>query len=368
MDWWESYYLFFIFGNISIVLLFLSFFFPEKYKNILSILILLNLSLIISIRNKDVALDSDKYATLFINGDVSNFFQDSVSEIGFIILNLLIRLYTSNYHIYFFFISLIHVFLILLLYKKLEPKYFPILLALYISTFVFWLSNISMLRQSLAIPLISLGLYFLVFENNLRFFFLSAIISSSIHFSSIPVSLFIIIFYFFYKSKSIFALKVFTLLLIMLILYPENLFADIIIYILHLISSNSLYFIKKIEWYFTWNKLFLWKVKHVYYLIIFLFFLSSILFKDKKVLLLILIPLSILAFFKFDEMVTDRIFMYFIPFIPYVILKFSQRIFYKVNYNILYIMLLFGILLWFNVKLMYLQYQGWFIYPYPSVR
>lgn len=248
---------------------------------------------------------------------------------------------------------------------------------MYISTFVFWLSNLSMLRQGLAIPIVSLSLYYLIFKENFKKFYLFSFFSASIHYSSLFAELLIFILYFLLRNLNIKDLRILVVLLSLLIIYPHNIFSDFILYIV-----SSIYIIyespitDKLLWYFQWDKLNLWHIKHVYYLILMLFIFSGLLEKDKKRLIIILIPMSFLALFKYDEMVTDRIFMYFVPFIPYIIYSFLFENFITkkitINYTLIKSILIFiiilGTLAWFNIKVLILQYSGWFIYPYMNVR
>jgi len=370
MDWDTTYLMVMFYGNLVILVLVASTFLKQNYKNILTIFSITILALIISLRDSKVALDTPNYVELFLRNDESFFNQQYIYETGFIYINKIIYLYTDNYHLLFFFITFTHLFIILLLYKKLSNKFFSLLLAMYISTFVFWLSNLSMLRQGLAIPIIALAIFYLVFKDNKKIFFLLSIIAINIHFSSLFISIFIYVCYYVYKKLKISVLKIFLFVFIFLVLYPKNIFIYAILKGFSLFPqyAHSSYILNKVIWYFEWNKLQLWHIKHVYFLIILLFIMAGIIEKNKKYLLLLLIPTSLIGVFKYDEMVTDRLFMYFVPLIPIIIFRVILRVGMK-NYGVIMILLLtLGILVWFNIKLIYIQYPGWFIYPYSKVR
>lgn len=125
MDWNETYILAALYGNIAIIFLFLSLFISNKYKNLKNlfiILIILLISFTISIRDENVALDTSVYVKLFLKDDFSAFYYAGVYDIGYILFNKFVRLYTDNYHIFLFFITLIHLILIYFLYKSLDSK------------------------------------------------------------------------------------------------------------------------------------------------------------------------------------------------------------------------------------------------------
>jgi len=370
MDWNESYIVISICGNLAIIVLFLSDFFKEKIRFNLTFITLLYISILVSLRDEKVALDTPKYVELFLKGGAAEFYSEGVYELGFILLNKLIRLYTSNYHIFLFVVSFTHLFLILFLYRKLSKNRYSLLLSMYIASFTFWLSNLSMLRQGLAIPFLNLSTYYLVHEKNYKKFLIFSSIAGNIHYSAFILAIFIFILYKILDILNTKILKIILLIAVLSIIYPANIYMYVI---LKLISFLSKYIytspiINKIVWYFNWNKLVLWRIKHVYFLAIPLLFFSGVIYKRKGNFLLATLPLLVLSIVKYDEMVTDRIFMYFIPFIPYLILKNYELI--KDNkIKLIFIIILFmGTLIWFNVKFLYLQYPGWFIYPYPGVR
>ena len=362
------------FGNLSILLLFfLNFIKKFKYKYFLSCMLLFNLAFIISLRDKDVALDTSQYVFLFQSGDYNIFFNEHVYDTGYIILNLFINLFTSNYNIFLFLMSFMHILIIFYFYKNFSKKYFPIFMMMYISTFTFWLSNLSMLRQGLAIPIFAIAIYYLIFKEKKIKFLIFSCIAGSIHYTAFFLSLFYFFIYFIYKKIPTYFLKLLLIIEIILVIYPKNLFIDIIMNILKLLPSNNST-INKILWYFNWNKLEIWHVKHVYFLVLIMFFVIILLERNKKFMLLISLPVSLLAFLKYDEMVTDRLFMYFVPYIPLVLFELMQIIQKKyINqentkyFNFIIMIIFIGTFVWFNVKFLYLQYSGWFIYPYSSV-
>jgi hypothetical protein len=75
--------------------------------------------------------------------------------------------------------------------------------------------------------------------------------------------------------------------------------------------------------------------------------------------------LAIAFVFKTEEMVADRSFYYFIFFIPIILLDLISVM--PVSTFVRYIAVIIGINAWF-IKTLYLQYPGWFIPPFQSIR
>ena len=375
----ELYYGIFFVGNVIISLLFLSFFIKKKcLKFSVILLTLIIVPLLLSIRESSIALDAPKYINLFKQGSISKFFMDGIYDWGYILFNLFLNLFTDNYNVLLFILAFLHIFLIIFLYNKLQYNYSTLLLAMYFSTFVFWISNLSMLRQGIAIPILAIAIYYLIFDEKKMLFFILSSLASFFHYSAFFVAIFVFSIYLIFYRFSLSKKKFLGFIFILLILYPGNLFMGIIFNIIHLISPytyNST-ILEKIVWYFTWDKFKVWHIKHVYYLILFLLIFLFYKEKNDNVILLALLLLAFLGLLKYDEMVTDRIFMYFVPFIPYFVYRtfeiypliLSIRRNHVLVKNIALFLLFACILTWFNIKLMYLQYSGWFIYPYSNVR
>lgn len=118
-------------------------------------------------------------------------FDDGMIEIGYIALNLLVAKFSISYHVFFFW----HQFLVLscvllgtfLMREYLrKPEMFFLIYLLYLYAFSF-----SMLRQSLAVGISILAVYFLI-QRNLKFFLLVCVLGYFFH-NSI---LFFVPFYF----------------------------------------------------------------------------------------------------------------------------------------------------------------------------
>lgn len=345
----------------------------EHVKYLSGILFAVIISGILSLRDKSVTLDTPKYIKMFENSDLNSFFNLGVYEIGFIFFNQIVRFIFNEYPFFLFLVTFIHIYIMIIVYRKFDRDYYLIMLAIYLSTFTFWISNLSMLRQGLAIPFVVLGIYYLFIEKRVFRVIILVILASSLHLSSLPLFLINIILYAIYSKIVTDVNKGFRhilpLVIIGLIVYPENLFSNLLIYFLILISKYVPFFIliDKIFWYISWQKLIFWKVKHVYYLLLIFYYIFYIHCNDKNYRILFTIAMSFLAFFKLDEMFTDRIFMYYFPLVPVFIVHFFKNIGF-IDRKVAVMILFLGVLVWFNVKLMYLQYPNWFIYPYESVR
>ena len=383
-DFKDTYVFVILSGNILILLLVAACFMKKPYINISAFLIVIIPFLWLGLREKVVALDAVKYANLFVHLDLRNFWDNGIHDYGYIFFNYILRFLTDKYEIFFIAISIVQVICIFIFYKQfknhIEYLWF-LAFAMYISTFSFWKGQLTMFRQGIAIPMFSLAIYKFIFERNLKVALLWASLGGAFHFSAF--FLFILSIILFYVFNYVWRFRRIAILGILFMLFISSpVFANIMKIPLYYLSDYNVVF-KKMLWYFNWPKLTTWNIKHVYYLILLLLLAwwtvyyrkSELDFFIKRLFIISLIMLSMLVILKHDEMVADRIFMYFVPFLPiYVTTLFFELSniikakYLKLNKPIIIMLISIGILVWFNIKFILLQYPGWFIYPYPSVR
>jgi len=371
----------FIIGNFSILTFFFLYFIKKKdLRFALSMCTIAFIAITLGLRNKNVALDTPKYIYIYESANIQHYYENYVYEPLFIFISIITKYIFNYYNLFLMFLTFLHLFLILIAYKNiLKNSLYTIAMAIYISTFTFWLSNLSMLRQGLAIAIFTYALSYLI-NGKYRKSIILGIITLGIHFSG---AIYFIVYFLFkilrriYKKPLIFYVLV--LLIIFLLLYPDNLFLNLIKNIIKntLILFPSNQNLEKVYWYLIWDKKVEWHIKHVYYLILILFIIYTFILRVfrssseipslQKSYTIFTVSLIMLIILKFDEMVADRIFMYFVPIIP-ILLVNTYWILNK-NYRfILLIVFIIGSIIWFNIKVLYLQYSEWFIYPYPSVR
>lgn len=164
------------------------------------------------------------------------------------------------------------------------------------------------------------------------------------------------------------------LIIIINMILPGSLLHKIsvlIIKYLYLVFSNS--FLEKMHSYLFWTELKPWNIKHVYFLILSLALLAYFYIKKNQDVLraymFVFVGLTVLVLVKFDEMVADRMFMYFVPAIPLLILRLIPILFpIDRDQNLAYIVIFLGAIVWFNIKFYLLQYTWWFINPVQAIK
>ena len=346
-----------LFAFLAINLLFaISFLRNEKHRFPLVLILTSILSLIIGIRGRAVGLDSAVYANFFSGSD------EDISEPFFYVLRWLTF---YNIELAFVAVAWLTNFYFLLSFKKINIHY-PLIFAIYISTFIYINLNINIIRQGLAMAFFAYAAAMLLSSSNKKYFYIYGALAVLTHFSAfIPLLGLHLVARFENKSHS----ALLPLLLICVVLQFIN-FSEFILPFIE--YSNA---INKIYWYLTWDIGKSWSFKHVYYLILMLliaiFFINyankGVIFKVKSYYLsfiFLIYGFSLVFLFRQEEMFADRIFYYFFFFVPQLIFAGIETIKYRL---IVLTILLVCMNIWF-FKSIVMQYPNWFVPPYESIR
>jgi hypothetical protein len=318
----------------------------------LSISVVLLISFVTGIRGEGIGLDTSNYSFYYKVSEKK--FYEPIFNLIFSVFNL----FSSDVVFVFLFINLLINLLFLLAAKNVMKNDYPIVMAIYFSSFIFVNVSINIIRQGLAIAFFIYALSLLICKRRkISLLFMTTSILT--HFSSF----FAMISYFFrnkYRSN-----KVLLILITVILLFSLIKFSDLLLPITHI---NPI--VKKLHWYLSWQNLKPWHLKHYYYLVLGLIMVYLIFRRKMNVMPLNLMFLfycvgfTLVFAFREEEMVADRTFYYFFFVGFYLILGIKKIVKEKMAY---YFILLLLINIWL-FKTMYLQYPKWFIYPYEAIR
>ena len=363
-------------GNLFLFSCFFASFIRERTARFGAVLgILLLFALLFGIRDWGVGIDTPKYTAAFEAGRVAEYHDLEIYEPLYIAAGLVLRPVLKHYNLFLLFVSFLQVLCLFLAYHRLLGRWAPFGLALYAAGFVFWLSNLSMLRQGLSIALCFYAYALLVTSEHLKGGLL-LLLSPMVHFSALlwPVAYFLFRFYRRLAESYPSLFRAAVVLVVAGLAYPGPLFYEFLKFLVDQVYSLTGHpYAEKIQWYMTWSKLTPWHLKHVYFLILLLFFAVAVrVFRRGRAdehFLFLFSGLTVILFCKYDEMVADRMFMYFVPVVPVLLLKFLEEILpAERDRRLALVLVLAGAVVWFNVKFFLLQYGGWFISPFPAVR
>lgn len=373
----------FILGNAWLFLGLFTLFPPSPLKTVredrlrlaLLLAFLVITALIIGLRRRDVGVDTPKYVAAFESGEKASYHALELYEPGYVYLGLALKEVLREYNFYLALVSFAMGFFILWAYRHLlKEGLYPLAFALYLSTFVFWWTNLSILRQGLAISLI-FYVYALLEERRWRQAFLIYLLSCLWHFSALffPAAYVLYHLYLYLYRRKPFIFWLVLGVVLANLAYPGSLVhwvvRVVVDYAYHLTGAP---FFERARFYFFWPELTPWHVKHVYFLILALFVLAAFFIKKSEALLrahtFILVGLTVLVLTKFDQMVADRMFMYFVPGVPLLILRLVPAALPLArDRNLAYAGVFLGAMVWFNVKFYLLQYASWFINPVRAI-
>jgi hypothetical protein len=339
------YYLFSVILFFSINILFVvNFLKQEKYKFVFTVSIIIIISIFTGIRGFNIGLDTGVYVNIFLGID-----QRAIEPI-FPFLAFIFNLVTEEPQYFLLLINLLINLIVLMSYKKVTINY-PIAMAIFLSTLLFINMNINTIRQGLAIALSFYAMVNLL-NRNLKLFWLFFFFALLTH------------------TSSIFLLGIYLIRNIQVNKKNLILFVSIIFLLWFITFSDILGFFKdyneyinRVYWYFKWDILKPWTLKHVYYFVFFMVFVYIIYaykkldFKNKFILKLYLYGIFLIFLFREEEMVVDRFFYYF--FTLGILLILELRVLIK-NKKIFFISLIFLTNIWL-AKTMILQYPNWFI-------
>ncbi len=332
-------------------------------------------ALIIGLRRRDVGVDTPKYVAAFESGKKATYHALELYEPGYVYLGLALKKVLREYNFYLALVSFAMGFFVLWAYRHLLPEgLYPLAFALYLSTFVFWWTNLSILRQGLAISLIFYVYALLERRRRVKALLIYAF-SCLWHFSALffPAAYVLYRLYLhLYRRKPLIFWLILGAVLTNLV-YPGSLVHGVVkVAVDYAYTLTGAPFFERARFYFFWPELKPWHVKHVYFLILALFVLASFFIRKSEALLrahaFFLVGLTVLVLTKFDQMVADRMFMYFVPGVPLLILRLVPAAFPLArDRKLAYAGVFLGTIVWFNVKLYLLQYASWFINPVRAI-
>ncbi|MBR1638757.1 MAG: EpsG family protein [Treponema sp.] len=158
--------------------------FSRKFKKIIFDLFFLVLILVSALKTNETSFDTNNYVNHFINADpINNFsFLWYGWEPGFVLLNSLIKTFSNNYHVFFFVLTSI----VLYLYRSIIFRYSNhIFLSLftYVSCY-FFLNEIVIIRFGLASAIVFYNIKNIV-EGNKKKALLTVLLATMFHYTSI---------------------------------------------------------------------------------------------------------------------------------------------------------------------------------------
>lgn len=335
---------------LSISMLFFAGSLTEASRFYLSLFITLIVALFFGVRGDDVGIDSYQYARLY-----EGFTRRSDIEPLFFVLIFSTSPFYS-YTSFFVFVSILINLGYFYSFRVIERRYYFLCLSLLFSSFLFLNSNVSMVRQGLSISLAFLA-FSIFYKRSFSFSFSSVfvyLLSVTAHYSAL-----VLLPLFLYGKIRLRRWHFFPILSLVFFFFNF----DITIITSYFWSYGGL--VQKLHWYLTWPHLTEWSLKHFYYVVLFFYCLVFFVFFFKRGFLyfdgidffikVFLYSLLVLSVFHRDEMLADRLFYYFIPFILVAFVKF----FVRVNFGFKYFVLFFLLILWFLKS--YYQFYTWFI-------
>lgn len=322
----------------------------EDVRLSVSLSSVLLVSIFIGIRAKNIGTDTHHYVSILLNGD----FIDDGFEPGFALIAYIVKAFSDDYQWFLIIISLIINFHLLFSFRKFTRNY-PVVMAVFISTFVYEMMNISMIRQGMAMSLATYAVACLL-NGEVRRYFVYLVFAVFTHFSAIV------------------ALPLFLLSRIKLNRKNLTVFLLLTLTLFNFSVGDLFYFVKdypffgKVYDYFNWKFHKEWHVKHIYYLVIVMLLIyfprsSSLRFPYDGVLKIYLWGVFLISVLRTEEMVADRIFYYFLVIGVLLVVNLHSFIRQKIIFfGVMYVLTV----LWL-VKSVFIQFESWWIPPFKSV-
>lgn len=338
--------------------MFASLFKRKSYVFIFGLVCVVVISLFFGVRDVNIGIDTRTYHMVFM-GD-----SDRDDEILFVFLASLIRFFTNDSSYFFITIALvINVSIYMAAYKITTNNL--VLMALIFSSFIYLNINISVIRQGVAISFVFLACSYLL-HGHYKKYLLFCMLATLFHTTAI-------ISFVFYFVIAIKASKRNVLIYLTLLFFVSiYTFSDFVF----LIKGFHPY-LERVYWYFNWERLTPWHIKHVYYFVFLMaFFYFYVLLKnrfsnmDESIFKLFLFGIFLVLTFRQEEMVADRIFYYFM--LPGMVLFIHM---YKyvgdfLQYKISNLGCFYFFWLVTNAwlfKTYFLQYPNWFLPPFSAI-
>lgn len=332
--------------------LFLLLEFSSKPLKNLSFILVIFISFLYGLRGVNIGIDSKMYASFFSY----NYSYDTM-EPGFYILRMVFNLITHNTTLHFIALSLIINSTLFNAIKRISSHYNVVLAMLY-SSFLSVNININILRQGVAIGLSILSISFFIKRCRIKAI-ITLLIAILFHYTAL---IFLPMFIVVNKplNKYMFRLSMIAVLLFFNV--------NILSLLINILSSSNSYF-QRVIWYFKWSNGDLWRVKHIYYFVLLFAAIIFVIYnkintKNQQLSFLFLIGLGQIAIFKYEEMVADRFFYYFIPVLLILFIEVFYLHFKRLGKVNIFFISCFAITnLWF-LKSYIIQYPNWFIPPF----
>ena len=307
-------------------------------------------SVLFSLRDPSIGNDAANYASLVTSPGL---LQQKI-EPFFLFLAWLVRFFGGNEYVYFFLISLlINVFLLKAFYIFNKNR-FHLYYLFFITSFLFINMNMNIMRQGVAISFTTLAIAYYYSKAYLKFLFL--IIAAILTHVSSAIILLVPLFGIFNFKPQIIK----TLILGLIILY----FVKLSTFIQPFTQYG--FFLDKLYWYLTWDKIIPFKLKHVYYLFLILFLVVTVrYFRDfnnynlKISFNSLLSVFLIVTLFREDEFLVDRSVFYYYPLIVITVLNLVDLFNKKFNKDVVLYSMVFGSLIWLGQSLY--QFYSWWI-------
>lgn len=172
--------------------LFLSFFSNSKYRNFFLFFLYLILILLVSLRSLNVGTDTENYFEIFNQAKLGEIFSFNL-EPFYLLLNVLCKTLYNNFSFYLFVFSSFFIFIWSVIFKKLSYDYTVAII--FFLTFFAYFSFFNITRQSFAMSLCLLSLFYLFDKKYYKYLFL-ILIASCFHYSAIIFIITLFIFKF----------------------------------------------------------------------------------------------------------------------------------------------------------------------------
>lgn len=316
----------------------------------LSLTIVILISIFIALRGERTGLDT--YSYIMMTHGVEH-----ITATEFIFANMAkITGYITGSHELFFLLSNIAIgWLFFRAAYIFDNKRYHLILAALLSTFFYAIINLSAMRQGVSLAVCALALAYL-YRDKSSYFLILAVIAFLIHYSSIVLFLFYMVYL--YKDN-----KKTPYILLALIAFSFSLsLADMLLPFITIHPA-----INKAWWYMSWTNGDEWRIKHFYYLsaalAVFVFTIKSKL-NDKERLLSqwFFLGFIMIGLTHAGEMLADRLFYYSI--FPGIVLLVSLSRFFKARV-LFYLSAALILNLWFFGTAI-VQFPNWFVPPYKS--
>lgn len=338
-----------VFVTINILFL-LNFYQNHGMKYWGGIIIVSLLSFLIGLRARNIGIDSDQYAAVYLG----EYEYETLEPVFLLFSNL--SYVVQHYTFFFVLVSIVTNLLIFHSFKNLT-KHYLIAFALFASSFLFVNINVNVIRQGLAL---SLFMYSVSLLSNKRVYsyWLASCIAVMTHYTAI-----VVVFYWAVNRLVHIKTSMYFMILAMVCFW----FIDVVDVLSLLPADNS--YIERVRYYFIWGKANPWGIKHFYYFVLLMVFAYVFLFDrfsvfEKKLFTFYLLGLLLIAIFKDEEMVADRFFYYFIPIGIVLLIALKDLFASKIHY---FMIVYFLMSTWF-MKTYFIQYPAWFNPPFEAIR